>query len=186
MVEMNLLPWREKRDKYQKTNLLRLMAMAVLLPLLLGVGVYLDMTNKIEKVHSHVTQQQDELAQFAEVQRGIERNNHKNAMAQDVIKIFVRHQMATRKLFDVLAQMPANPVCFTEIAREGQQVVFSGYTRSTVDLTSFLRAWQLSGVFSELHIDNIKKLTGHRSMRFKMRASQIIPSDEVARSINAV
>jgi len=166
MVEINLLPWRDYVLVYQRKQLKKILLTAVLSAVFLVAAMHLLCSRQLHGLQIRKTQLDQDLSQYAAQQqlRASMRLLHTEEAGQSRS----RDDTAAGKLFVELGKSRLSGVCFTEIVRDRNSILFAGQTRSAADLTDFLVNWNAAALFSELQIDQLQLQKSHL-MQFRFR-----------------
>ncbi|OGT35575.1 MAG: hypothetical protein A3F11_00085 [Gammaproteobacteria bacterium RIFCSPHIGHO2_12_FULL_37_14] len=157
MVEINLFPWREHKQLYEKKIIKQFFSIALSFSMVIIIAIHFHLSHRLNDNKSHITILQNQLAQYERLGRLIQRDEETNTMQQQFIKSFLNYQKNTAQLFNILTDNPPFPVCFSNISRHQHSIIFNGYVRSTADLADFLIHWQAAELFSEVKVERLKR-----------------------------
>lgn len=157
MIEINFLPWREKRDQYQKKKMRFLLFYSGVLSMLVWMSAHYFFAEKIAALTSGIAKLNRQMDSLSE--KKITEPN------QALIDKLISSQLESEKLIAALANTENPAVCFTEISRDENRVSFIGNARSIVDLTEFIKHWRGAELFSHLRFLDFKK-QANQSMHF--------------------
>lgn len=153
MVAINLLPWREYTKSYQLKQIKIIFLSAVVLTsmmIIAGLVVVLkwqDISNiRIAMLTKEFNHYQESRLTRTKVQGPALTVLASQSISQD---------FSIGRLFTALGTKPHAEVCFTEIIRDNNTILFTGKTRSAADLTEYLRYWSAAYLFTEIRIKRL-------------------------------
>lgn len=152
MVEFNLYPWRKAYQQYQLKKLLSLFFLSFILSMLLLTLFHWVLQSKAE----YQTVKIEELEK--RLQEKLSTKVYPNTQAvlnQALLQKIQKDRANTYELLQSFFNATTNEVCFTQIKRNKHQVILSGGTRSTSDLTQFMREWMGIKAFLEIKLKQI-------------------------------
>ena len=163
MLNINLLPWREQKQLSEKRKVLQFGISAFCFSFILILSWYYFLKWKIFHLERKITELQIEQKEFAKTP-----TNKPSEITNETNNAFLRYQHATKLFFSDLVKLPDNNICFTEIIRDKNRMIFTGNAYSTIALTTFLTQWKSAYLFSEIRIKQIQKddVTGLVKFRF--------------------
>lgn len=170
MVEINLLPWRDQRQRHEDRMVKKILMVMAAVSLSCLFGGYVWANHYVEKYQDQLSLLQaewtsllSEKQRYDEAQARIEKLRRVSAN--------VRHyQASTQSVFVSLTEALDHHLCFTSIRREKNIYSFSGYSLSSVALSDFLREWRAAELFSEMKITKLNKLSHSHYMAFQFQA----------------
>lgn len=164
MVEVNLLPWRDYTRAYQRKQIKVILFLTVVLSVLPLMGAFIFLSQQEKKRHLHVLQLKQEVARYGKTRM----LPKAGALRRGENKKIISQQHRTQQLFHALAFIKEENLCFTNMTRVKETIVFTGIARSALDLTLFLTHWRGVSLFSEVKIEQIEQQKNQ--VRFHLRA----------------
>ncbi|OGO94018.1 MAG: hypothetical protein A3F10_00965 [Coxiella sp. RIFCSPHIGHO2_12_FULL_42_15] len=174
MRELNLLPWREEREKKQKKKFILHVIFVVASTGLLSGVVYYGLSLKVkaqaqknQRIEANVLAQANELRELRKNAKKIETIKERLQKLQ----ILQYQQRLSVKLFNDLSAMILEGVTFSKVERKGSAVTFEGQATSNHWVAELIqRIHQLPGV---THLTLQETLTNpedqSKSVRFKIQ-----------------
>lgn len=145
MVTFNLLPWRTNMRLYQIRKFkITLLAVIILMVMLLVVMHVILISNE-KKMNSHV----------AKLKKELKRYDRHTQHSPSNVNLYDKKMMTV--LFAGLNQINSYAVCFTDVERNTNKIIFDGLTPSAYELTEFFNQWNMGNLFSEVQIQKIEK-----------------------------
>lgn len=170
MLEINLLPWREHKKLYEKKRMAYIMSAAIILPFGFIFSTHVFLTHKLNTVANQIEKLSHTLKQI-ESSNKIAYSEKNNELALNkMMNKFTLRQAQTIRLFNDLGVYYHQSLCFTKIQREKRTFLFTGYTRSIVDLKDFLLHWKASHLLGEIKLEQIR-YKNNDSTYFVLKAS---------------
>ena len=170
MVTFNLYPWRALLYAYQWRVLKKMLTCSFLSSVITILFMYGALLHQEEHARSQLVVIKRELKRYAAVQARIDAKISR-AMPVGTLKQLFTQQTATREFFAGMGLAYDEDVCFTKIARNKNKIMFSGHTRSALDLREFFRSWRAAHLFSDIYIDKLEQRNGS-GMQFRFEAAE--------------
>lgn len=189
MPQINLLPWRETLKKERQTRFMIIAAIAVGITVLLWVGTYVYIEDRIsyqEQRNSYLKQEitlvEQQLKEIEELKdkktRLIERMN--------VIQKLQANRPQVVHLFDEIVKRIPQGVYFTEMAQKGNIITLSGIAQSDARVSSLMTnieksEWLKSPEIVIIDAENTKGEQGQtqRSIsKFQLKITLTMPKGE--------
>lgn len=161
MVNINLLPWRDAKHRYEQSRLRRILMVALLFSILIILLLHAGLTWRLGAANAE--QRQWHRAVTA-------RSERVNVSAGRTGEISLHTLTGTEKLFEALARVNARDVCFSNVKQIERGVALTGYARSAQELTEFLKNWPVSNLFSEIQVRQIELSADHQAAQFQLIA----------------
>lgn len=166
MVAFNLLPWREMRFVYQQKSRNTIFALSVVLALSMIVGLHCWFTNEMHLMHKHVLALREEVLRLTNKQQKQVKQSAAELLSPQLQQLVVNHRSALTVLNELSRRLDAS-VCFTDMVREKEKVVFVGVAHSAAEFTEFLRYWRGAYLFSEIKIEQLQQSLTNSLMQFR-------------------
>lgn len=161
MVTFNLLPWRQYQKAQQQKRLTIIMGSVILFSVTTIMIAYLVMSAWERQRAYHITALTSEWHRYQE-SNALRR---KKFLSQTKPVNQVNHDITMDKLFSGLAKQSPENVCFTEMVRDKNTIIFTGVTDSAADLTTYLRQWSLAYLFTDITLKLLEQ-QDNGSLRF--------------------
>lgn len=168
MVTINLLPWRERAQIYQREITKKVLLSTIFLALLVILMAYIGLLWLEKKANKEIYVLKNEIQNFANIKKTMEQQEKMNSK-KGFIRDLYRYQEATRKLFAILEDKTEYEVCFTGILRKNNMMTFSGHASTALELTEFIKHWKATRLFSEIKVDVLEQTESH-DMQFRFIA----------------
>lgn len=139
MVNINLLPWREYEQEYQKWVLYKIFFLIVALIAIIIFSAHIIISQWEVAAKNRVALVNQKLNQFIAKPAQLSHPSIRN-------KSLVENK-----------RMSQDVVCFTGIERVDKTFSFTGEARSLTDLTEFFRQWHAAYFFAEIQIKLIEQ-----------------------------
>lgn len=162
---INLLPWRESKRLYQLSVIKKMLLISFFFHLVFLFGwhilfVELKHKKKIRLIHleskfKESLQWQVSLQKFNRENKDINENN-----------ALIQYRATIWQLFNLLESNRYETFCFTEIKRTKHHYIFSGKTRSIIDLMMYLNHWNAAYLFSSISISYLKQQANISQFQF--------------------
>jgi len=159
MVNINLLPWREKRRDLKKKEFLQV---CLLVAIAVGAVVFAVHSVIDAKVDSQVQRNerlQSEIADLTErVKEITELRKQKDAMIarMDVIQSLQGNRPMIVYIFDQLSRTIPSGVFYQSVKREGQRIEIMGIAESNARISELVRRLDASDWFADPRPTDIK------------------------------
>ena|SRR3990167_2937243 len=167
MVNINLLPWRAQQKQYEARMLKNFLLCSCCVSLSLLLLSHLILGYQIDNARRDQAKIQQGLDSFGQVSSSEE--GDKTALSTEDVNMMLIHEHMLKKLFMMLSTYPAESICFNNIRHHNHTITFTGYARSAILLTDFLKQWTVASLFSEIQMDHIKQLS-HGPVEFDFHA----------------
>ncbi|GHB20427.1 PilN domain-containing protein [Salinicola rhizosphaerae] len=178
-IEINLLPWREKRRQQRTRRLKQTLLGMLLLGMLIGWGM-------AQFEQSRVRAQQ---ARLAMIDRNTQALTHDIEAVRDYRKLRERmlaqieligtlqaSRPLTVEVFDQLSASLVDGVHYTEMDRQGDRLELSGVASSNRQVSSQMRALEDSAVFGTPLLSDVQTGEGPSApKRFHMSVDERLP-----------
>ncbi len=148
MIEINLLPWREYTREYQNNMIKKLLLMSLFVILLIWAVLHIILSIRENHLKLSIDTLQNKIRQL---DAAVSRTKTKK------FKQSTQHFFSFAALLSELGKKEINNVCFTDIVYTNTLITFIGKTRSTADLTDYLRNWSATPFFSQININDIEQ-----------------------------
>lgn len=172
MVRINLLPWREYKRVYQEKATKKMFFMAMAVSVLIIMFMHHVLANNVRDLHMRIKQLKLDIQRLTVVQKQLQEDESHQDIAQ-FIKKLIGYRAVSNQLFIELSHLEPAEVCFTEISRAKNKIIFTGYTHSAFDLTMFLKQWPALSLFTEVKLDYLKQQSAERLMAFRFQAVEL-------------
>ena len=127
-----------------------------MLVLIFLVSLHMLLVSKEEIIKSHIEKLKKESRKY---------NHH----AANYSNVKLPQKKIMKAVLIELKQINFPRVCFTEIVRTDNKIIFNGLTPSAYDLTEFFNQWKIRNLFSEVRIKKIEN-TNNDLMRFEFQS----------------
>ena len=175
MVTINLLPWRQYTRAYHVKVMKRMIIMMLSLAIFIIVGVHRIIAQQIQVMQKRVTRLEQSTHRLVNLNKLSHLKQDRSNTAK-LEKIISSYRAATQNLFAEFTKVYKPKVCFTEITRTKNTLIFSGNTRSAADLTEFLKTWSAAYLFEEIKLEQMQQKNGFIYFHFQALESQTFPS----------
>lgn len=172
MVEINLLPWKDKRKQYQEKRIKQFIGGSMLVSLLLICFLHWVMTIQIKRLNDKKTTLEEAILPLADIKNKWEEDNRKNELIFQWKQTLFQYQSITEKMMMELVRPPMKHLCFNRISREKSQMTFTGFAHSVADLTEFLSHWSGNNYFSEIKITKLHLQPAYHFISFRLEAQE--------------
>jgi type IV pilus assembly protein PilN len=152
MHDINLLPWREERQKYANRRFYALLTLSVLSALLVIFIVKVNLNNNLQqqlKIKNH-------LIQKINTEHNI--NNDKNNISSKLnylLNNYLEQSQTTQLLENIAKSVPDNLV-LEQIKRNNQKLIFIGYTKKSSLISKFMDNLALGNYMSNAVLIEVK------------------------------
>ena len=170
MVTINLLPWPEYIRVYQAARIKKLLLGAAVAAFSMVLCMHFYMSRQLHAKQNEIAKLEEEIDKFSNVEPFFSPKNADLNAGKDRESREINHKK-TQKLFTELGKMIIGKVCFTEIVREKNTIIFSGRAETAADFTLFLTHWKAASLFSEIKIEQLQYQPAHQQMHFRFQAT---------------
>lgn len=158
MVEINLLPWRENKRRYQIHKIKIMLGLSVLFMALVLGSLHFFLSVKERELTLHINALQGKIKHF-----------ERASLHKPVIHAATRSSFSLAQLLAELNRTKDHAVCLTHFLYTNKVATFMGKTRSAADLTEYLKQWPAAHLFSQINLNQFEqKETAF--MRFQFEA----------------
>jgi Tfp pilus assembly protein PilN len=172
MVIINLLPWREEKQAYEKRMGIGMVVVVLCAVLLILLSMYAFVSYQEAAVRDRIRQIKQTLTRLEGMQRNLNTQTIQSAPS-DVLTRWVAYREATHAMLMMLGKSLAGETCFTAITRQKNAVIFSGYARSNSDMLALIKQWQSAHVFADITLLQLQP--HHQWVQFRFRAQELTP-----------
>lgn len=165
MVMINLLPWRESQRVYQSKIVKKMLIITLFLNTILLFGSHFILAELKHKVQAHLANLEAEL-KVATAWRNSMRAFQTAAPVNQANDKLLRYRASIWQLFRFLEKNRSADICFTEIKRIKNKLVFTGKTRSVTALMMYLNDWHAVTLFSSIKIASLEQQSNTLQFRF--------------------
>ena len=169
MVNINLLPWRDAKHRYEQKMLRRIFILSLLLSTMIVLFLHGYLSWRLEGINAEQLQWHRAVIALSE---------QANVPAGRVSEVSLHTLAGTEKLLEALAKANVRDVCFSNVKQIQRGVALTGYARSAQGLTEFLKNWPVSNLFSEIQIKQIEPSADHQTAQFQLIALERLDARE--------
>jgi Tfp pilus assembly protein PilN len=152
MGEMNLLPWREARERYQQALVRKIVTLAIISSTAIIATLYWEIVRREVEAREQVESLQEEVKHYEKSPL----NPVQQISTQEVFQMVSDEKNIMQNLLLALNETKHLKGCFTQIKRTKNKIVFYGRAPSIFDLTTFLTNWDAAKFFSEMQIERME------------------------------
>lgn len=187
-TRVNLLPWRELRQKEQAAQVLRLALFAFLLMGMVILFAYMRVSSMVDnqaRRNDFLNQEIAKVDQQIKKIRDIKKQREALIARMQVIEQLQAHRTQMVHLFDDLAREVPEGVYLTSMKQSGTSFVLNGVAQSNARVSTFMRRLDASNWFANPDLDVINVVpakSGDRLSEFVLRVSQ---ADKAAQAAQA-
>jgi Tfp pilus assembly protein PilN len=155
MVNINLLPWREKQARYEMRVLMYTVPGAAACALLLLLCGDRHLSGQQKVLAERIVNLKKELIWREGLAKNHSQRNATVAVQEDAFQFFER-----------LNEVDTQKVCFEQIKKGKSGIELMGFASTSEQLTAFLRTSSLSSYFGEVKINQLQQVDGQ--LRFNL------------------
>lgn len=175
MIQINLLPWREKYRQTQKSHFIYLLTGSVILALFVLLIIHLHLSSLVDTQNQLNAYLQTELNNEQKiVSASSEQEAKKNYLENElnfIINIYKKNYAAI-SLFNELLTLVPNSITLNKIARTGDKITLAGIAQTDDDVTSFINHLEKLGIFNQPTLSEITSEKGSERRSFSMDVTQ--------------
>lgn len=177
-TRVNLLPWRELRQKEQAAQVLRLALFAFLLMGMVILFAYMRVSSMVDnqaRRNDFLNQEIAKVDQQIKKIRDIKKQREALIARMQVIEQLQTHRTQMVHLFDDLVRDVPEGVYLTSMKQSGTSFVLNGVAQSNARVSTFMRTLDASNWFTNPDLDVINVVpakSGDRLSEFVLRVSQ--------------
>jgi len=159
MTGINLLPWREIQFAQAKQQLQMHLICSSIVSLLLGItlhllyGWWLDLQ---QQTYQDLNKKMESLAEAGERASNLVSIKKQLAGRITWLHTLAAKRIQTVNLFDTLTHSLPDGLYFTEIIRQVDSIVITGWAQSSAEVSQLLQNIEQSGILKEASLNNIK------------------------------
>lgn len=177
-TRVNLLPWRELRQKEQAAQVLRLALFAFLLMGMVILFAYMRVSSMVDnqaRRNDFLNQEIAKVDQQIKKIRDIKKQREALIARMQVIEQLQTHRTQMVHLFDDLVRDVPEGAYLTSMKQSGTSFVLNGVAQSNARVSTFMRTLDASNWFTNPDLDVINVVpakSGDRLSEFVLRVSQ--------------
>jgi type IV pilus assembly protein PilN len=181
MIQINLLPWRDRRRQQRQKQFFVLLGGAVVVGALLVLAAYAFMNARIDNQNTRNQTLQSEIQildrQIARI-RDLDQQRQMLVDRIDVIQTLQASRPEAVHLFDQLVLSMPPGMYFRELRREGDRLRVVGHAESNARISALMRRVDASPWLSDSTLQIIEtRQDGALQVRdFRLEASQVRPA----------
>lgn len=164
--EVNLLPWRQRREKQQQHTYFLMLALSVLLPSIAAFLLHWEQSMEVDRLRSEISRykQAGERSEGIKDKQALLIGRIDEAEAWLVeYEAFVAHRTLFVKLWGELARHLPDSMHYRSLQLEDSSLTLTGMTMSSPDLATYMRRLEASPVFVAPRLIDLEDApVGHR------------------------
>lgn len=155
MVKINLLPYRERREKVWLLQYLLYFGGMLLAASLVASLLWIRQNHQIGNLESEVANVQTELDKLKEVVEETRKYEEKLEALEKKVQIISqleKNQQGPVHILDEISQKLSEHVWLTSMTEQNFQITFQGYSLSNEGIANFMKNLQKSRYFSNIEL----------------------------------
>lgn len=167
-IQINLLPWREKRREKQKKLFFIALGVSVGVSLCLAAGIYFLLNHKMDAQRFRNQLLSDEIAQYDQKLKEI--NQLKKVKAALIARMNIIQQLQESRpmivhFFDELAKIVPEGIHLQEVKRDSDMITLTGRAASNTDVSHLMRNVEKSFWLHQPYLEKIQELSELRGQK---------------------
>jgi len=181
---INLFPWRERQQVYERNRLRQIIFSVLTVTLLLLIAAHFLLFMYEQKIEKQVTQCRAELQRLRK-ERKLQVSDVQRPVSKSVLEKVLIYRADTQRVIAGMGKQHQYHVCFTAMTRANNIITITGNARSAAELTEFLKHWETASQFAEIRIDQLELQPETQLMLFRLQAiEQVMLPQEIQSARN--
>lgn len=155
MVKINLLPYRERREKVRLLQYLLYFGGMLLAASLVASLLWIRQNHQIGNLENEITNVQTELDKLKEVVEETRKYEEKLEALEKKVQIISqleKNQQGPVRILDEISRKLSEHVWLTSMTEQNFQITFQGYSLSNEGIANFMKNLQKSRYFSNIEL----------------------------------
>lgn len=167
MVELNLIPWRQQKQEYDKKRQRLCVMLGVLIALCLWMALHAWLQSQIDYSREHLKILQLELTRMNAKQNKNTPAVHKGLTPHDLIK-----------LLSVLAARQESGVCLHHVAFDSHDFILDGHAWSTISLLAYINKIAMPEGWGSFALTKIEKKSKYAPMSYSVKYKEAFHEED--------
>jgi len=171
LVEINLLPWREKKREDDKRNFIISLAASVFISVMVMYGYYLNVENQIlsqEKRNNYLNAEIKILDKRIGELRNIETQKDQLLNKLETLYRLRVSRPLSVSLIESISDTIPDSALLTEVSKKGNILSIKGKAKSNSRVSIYMRTLKETGLFSDINLKIVKSGSDDEDNEFEL------------------